>query len=359
MTAALYDVIIRNGTIVDGTGAPAFTGDVAISGDRIAAVGHVIGSAREEIDARDKIVTPGFVDIHTHYDGQVTWDTQLAPSSGHGVTTVVMGNCGVGFAPCRPAQRDLLIEVMEGVEDIPGVVMAEGIPFAWESFPQYLEFLAERHCDIDFATQVPHAPVRVYVMGRRGADREAATAEDRQAMGRIVREGIAAGALGFTTSRTVIHRTKSGELAPTITVAEDELAAIAAEIHAGDAGVIEMIDDFADTSDDQSTEFAMWKRLAMIAGRPLSFQVMQFPAAPDRWRVLLGLIDDCECRRHNPCAVKCVRVRSASSMVSNSPRPSISFLSDVHAHGRCAARGARRRDAAAGDSRPPVERGLS
>lgn len=287
-----FDLVLRGGTIVDGTGAEPYIGDVAVLGDRIVEVGHFAGSGREEIDARGRLVTPGFVDIHTHYDGQVTWDSHLAPSSHHGVTTVVMGNCGVGFAPCRPDQRELMIEVMEGVEDIPGVVMAEGVPFDWETFPQYLDFLEQRKCDVDFAAQVPHAPVRVYVMGKRGADREPATAADMRQMGEIVAAGIAAGALGFSTSRTLLHRTTSGALAPTITAAESELHAIASAMRGIGAGVIEMIDDFPDTTADHSSEFAMWRRLATTAERPISFQVMQFRAAPERWRYLLALLED-------------------------------------------------------------------
>lgn len=286
-----FDLVVRGGMIVDGSGGKPFSGDVAIVGDRVVQVGSVTGTGREEIDARGRLVTPGFVDIHTHYDGQVTWDNYLAPSAHHGVTTVVMGNCGVGFAPCRPDQRELMIEVMEGVEDIPGVVMAEGVPFDWESFPDYLDFLERRECDIDFAAQVPHAPVRVYVMGKRGADREPATTADMKKMGEIVAAGIAAGALGFSTSRTLLHRTTSGALAPTITAAESELTAIAAAMHDVGAGVIEMIDDFPDTTAEQSTEFAMWRRIATTAGRPISFQVMQFRAAPERWRYLLKLLE--------------------------------------------------------------------
>ena len=232
----LNSICGAQGTVLDGTGAPAREADVAVQDGRIAAVGRVAGAGREEIDAKGLAVTPGFVDIHTHYDGQATWDQRFVPSSGHGVTTVVMGNCGVGFAPCRPQDRDTLIKVMEGVEDIPELVMREGVPWNWQSFPDYLDALAQRRCDIDFATQVPHAPLRVFVMGRRGVDREPATTADMAAMAALVEEGLLAGALGFTTSRSLFHRTPDGALTPTITAGEEELAAIAAGMAPGGQG---------------------------------------------------------------------------------------------------------------------------
>ena len=288
-----FDLVVRNGTIADGSGREQFRGDVAIRGGLIAAVGpHLHGSGREEIRADDLLVTPGFVDVHTHYDGQVTWEHTLAPSSSHGVTTVVMSNCGVGFAPCRPTDRELLIKLMEGIEDIPDVVMTEGIPWGWESFGEFLDFLETRRCDVDFATQVPHAPVRVYVMGERAVEREPATARDMRAMAALVEDAIRAGGLGFTTSRTMNHRTRAGALAPTVTVAEEELRTIALGLTAAGAGVLQMVDDFAETSADQSTTFAMWRRIVEASGRPLSFTLTENANDPERWRTLLRSVED-------------------------------------------------------------------
>jgi N-acyl-D-amino-acid deacylase len=289
---AEYDVLIRGGTIVDGSGGEPFRGDVAIRDRSIAAVGKVAGTGREEIDARGSIVTPGFVDIHTHYDGQVTWGERLTPSSVHGVTSVVMGNCGVGFAPCRPADHDALIRLMEGVEDIPGIVMTAGIPWNWETFPQYLDALAQRAADVDFAAQVPHSPVRLYVMGARGAAREPATSADIAAMAAVVRDGVAAGALGFSTSRTVLHRTKGGALTPTATAGEEELRGIARALGDLGQGVLQMIDDFQDAVEDQATEFEMWRRIVAESGRPLSFNLTQRPGIPDKFRYLLAFLSD-------------------------------------------------------------------
>src|SRR5262245_28330251 len=272
-----FDLVVRGGTIADGTGGELFDGDVAIRGGRIIAVGKVSGAGSEEIDAKGKLVTPGFVDIHTHYDGQITWADRMQPSSGHGVTTVVMGNCGVGFAPCRPDQHELMIRVMEGVEDIPGIVLAEGIPWKWETFPEYLDFIGQRRADIDFAAQVPHAPVRVYVMGLRGADREPAMAGDIAQMAAIVKQGVEAGALGFTTSRSILHRLKDGRLAPTITVNEDELTGIARGLREANKGVLQFIDDFNDAMAEASASLAMWRRLCTESGRPVSFNLAQNP----------------------------------------------------------------------------------
>ncbi len=288
---AQFDLVVRNGTVVDGTAGEPIEADVAVRDGRIVAVGRFAGTGREEIDAKDMAVTPGFVDIHTHYDGQVTWDDRFSPSSGHGVTTVVMGNCGVGFAPCRPQDRDTLIRVMEGVEDIPELVMRQGVPWNWQSFPEYLDALAARRCDIDFATQVPHAPLRVFVMGRRGVDREPATAADMAAMASMVEEGLEAGALGFTTSRSLFHRTPDGALTPTITAAEEELAAIARGMGRVNKGVIQLLDDFQDTTAQGATEFAMLRRLVELSGRPLSFTLLDISLYPGRWETLLREVE--------------------------------------------------------------------
>ena len=265
-----FDLVIRSGTVVDGTGSPVRTADVAITGDRIVEVGRVDGRGTREIDAAGAVVAPGFVDIHTHYDGQATWDERLQPSSGHGVTTVVAGNCGVGFAPVRPDDRTMLVELMEGVEDLPGAVLHEGLSWEWESIADYLDALDRRHYDIDLAAQVCHAPVRVYVMGERGANREPATPDEIEEMGRLAAEGIRAGALGFTTSRTLNHRTSRGEPTPTLTAARDELVGIARAIGATGRGVLQVVSDFS-VEDEGETLLEMMR----ASGRPLSFSLLQ------------------------------------------------------------------------------------
>ena len=258
-----HDLIIRGGTVVDGTGSEARTADVAIDDGRITAVGRVEGSAVEVLDADGLLVTPGFVDIHVHYDGQATWDNRLIPSSWHGVTTVVAGNCGVGFAPVRPADHERLIQLMEGVEDIPGAALHEGLPWTWQSFPEFLDALDDRPYDVDVATQVPHGALRLNVMGERGAAREPATADDIQAMATLAREGIEAGALGFSTSRTRNHRSSTGELTPTLTAEADELLGIARAIGTTGRGVLQVVSDF----DDVDSEFALFRAMAEASGR--------------------------------------------------------------------------------------------
>ncbi len=238
-----YDLIIRNGTIVDGLGGEPYAGDVAVRDGVIAEVGTVAGSARREIDATGLLVTPGFVDLHTHYDGQAIWSDRLTPSSAHGVTTAVMGNCGVGFAPCRPEDHDVLVDVMAGVEDIPGVVMVDGLPWHWETFPEFLDAVASRQLDIDVAAFLPHSPLRVYVMGQRGVDREPATPEDLALMRKLAAEAIAAGALGFASSRLTIHKTESGQPIPSYDAGHDEIEAIARGVDDAGGGLIQFVPD--------------------------------------------------------------------------------------------------------------------
>jgi N-acyl-D-aspartate/D-glutamate deacylase len=280
-----FDLVVRGGTVVDGTGAQPFEADIALDAGMIVKVGKVAGRAREEIDARGLVVTPGFVDIHTHYDGQVTWESRMVPSSSHGVTTVVMGNCGVGFAPCRPDQHEMLIGLMEGVEDIPHPVLVEGLPWTWESYPQYLDFLASRRYDMDICAYVPHAPVRVYVMGQRGVDREPATAADLEHMDRIVREAMQAGAMGFSTSRTFFHRSADGRSTPSFEAAEDELMAIALALKGSGKGVMQLITDF----EDPEKTFSLLRRLVERSGRPLSVSLLEGSYGPMtlRWNDVL------------------------------------------------------------------------
>ena len=252
-----FDVVIRGGRIIDGTGSKEYNADVAIKDGIIAEVGTVSGKARREIDAAGALVTPGFVDIHTHYDGQATWANRLNPSSHHGVTTVVMGNCGVGFAPVRPTDHDLLVKLMEGVEDIPGIALHEGLPWAWESFPEYLDFLDNREFDMDIGAQLPHAALRVYVMGERGANRDMANPDDIMQMQRLTTEAIKAGALGFTSSRTLNHRSSTGDPTPSLTAAREELIAIGRGVRDAGQGVLEMISDFKDIEEEFGTLMAM------------------------------------------------------------------------------------------------------
>ena len=284
---AEYDLVIRNGFLVNGSGAPGHVADVAIQSGRVAEVGVVSGTGAEEIDARDKLVAPGFVDIHTHYDGQVTWGEALSPSSNHGVTTAIMGNCGVGFAPVRDQDHDRLIRLMEGVEDIPFPVLAEGLPWNWESFPDYLDSLEDRAFDIDFGAQLPHAALRVYVMGDRGANREDATDADIDAMSALAKAAVEAGALGFSTSRTLNHRTSDGQPTPTLTASEQELTGIAMALGAAGKGVLQFVSDF----NDPEKEAAMLRRIVERSGRPLSVSLAQADVAPEGWKHLLASIE--------------------------------------------------------------------
>jgi N-acyl-D-aspartate/D-glutamate deacylase len=281
-----HQTIIRAGTVVDGTGAPARTADVAIDDRIITGVGSISGRAEHIIDADGLLVTPGFVDIHAHYDGQASWGERMIPSSWHGVTTVVVGNCGVGFAPVHPGDHERLIELMEGVEDIPGAVLHEGLRWNWQSFPEFMDALDGRPFDVDVAVQVPHGALRLHVMGERGARRDPATADDIDAMARLAREGIEVGALGFTTSRTLNHRTSKGDYTPTLTAEADELVGIARAIGQTGQGVLQGVSDFTDVD----AEFALFRRMAEESNRPLSFSLVQVRG--DTYRRQLELLAD-------------------------------------------------------------------
>jgi N-acyl-D-amino-acid deacylase len=279
----MHDLVIRSATVVDGTGAGQRTADVAVDGDRIADVGMRLGRGRREIEADGLLLTPGWIDIHTHYDGQATWDPLLTPSSWHGVTTAVFGNCGVGFAPVRPGSERFLINLMEGVEDIPETVLAEGIDFRWESFPQYLDALESMPRIMDIGAQIPHAALRFYVMGERGADHRSLPDEDEIArMGELVEAALHAGALGFSTSRTIKHKAKDGRFTPSLSAAEPELAGIAAAMKRAGRGVIEVNSDFGEG------DFEVLRAIAELAGRPLSVLLLQVHNAPELWRETLA-----------------------------------------------------------------------
>ena len=286
----MYDLIIKNGLIYDGKGSEPFEADIAISEDKIVSIGNIEEDSIETIDAKGKIVTPGFVDIHTHYDGQVTWDPYLRPSTYHGVTTVVMGNCGVGFSPCKPDQRDWLIGLMEGVEDIPGTALHEGIDWEWESFPEYLDALEKKPLAIDVGTQIPHGAVRAYVMGERGINHEEASEDEINKMKEIVREAVEAGAYGFSTSRTEKHNDVNGKLTPSITAHKTELVEIAKSLGEIDKGVLQGISDFYDFE----SEFDIFKSMSKESGRPISITVEQQDARPDWWIQLLDGIEDAQ-----------------------------------------------------------------
>jgi N-acyl-D-aspartate/D-glutamate deacylase len=268
-----YDLIVRNGTVHDGTGGPAKDADVGVIDGRIAAVGKIEGRGTEEVDAKGHLVTPGFVDIHTHYDGQAVWDTRTAPSAWHGVTTAVMGNCGVGFAPCRPTDREKLVELMEGVEDIPGPVMHEGLSWKWETFGEYFAALDARKRDIDLCALLPHAALRVYVMGDRAIRHEKASADDIGTMRSITRDAVKAGAFGFSTSRTISHKTLAGDYTPTLRANEDELLGIARGMQDAGSGFLELVSDWNEP--DAKSEFAMLRRVVEKSGRTAVFSLTQ------------------------------------------------------------------------------------
>jgi N-acyl-D-aspartate/D-glutamate deacylase len=273
----MHDLVIRNARIVDGSGAPASSGDVAVDGGRIVSVGERAGAGHREIDAAERLLTPGWVDVHTHYDGQVSWDPYLTPSSWHGVTTVVMGNCGVGFAPVRPGSEDFLIRIMDGVEDIPGAALAEGIDFRWESFGEYLDTLSGLERVLDIGTQVPHCALRAYVMGER-CHEDVATPEEIAEMARLTREGLEAGALGFTTSRTILHRERGGPLVPGTYCAPEELVTIAGAMGEVGHGVFEMVSDRQGRDPDR----AWMVEIARKTGRPVTFALTRSDREPER-----------------------------------------------------------------------------
>jgi N-acyl-D-amino-acid deacylase len=290
MADTQFDLVIRNGLIVDGSGGPAYRGDVAINGEWIEAVGDIAGHGAREIDAGGMLVAPGFVDIHTHYDGQLIWSDRLNPSSDHGVTTVVTGNCGIGFAPCRPQDRQALVELMEGVEDIPEAVATAGLTWDWESFPDFMDAIEKRPHDIDFAAYLPHSPLRVYVMGERAINREEANLQDLAQMKRLTAEALEAGALGLGTSRMSFHRTSTGEPIPSLGAAEEELHTIAEAMTEADKGILQFVGLM--TPDFVEEEFSLMRELSARSGRTLTYTQAQNAQAPGMWRDILGWLDD-------------------------------------------------------------------
>ncbi|MBL6689479.1 MAG: amidohydrolase family protein [Pseudomonadales bacterium] len=285
---AEYDLIIKNGEVFDGSGGPSTRTDIAIRDGVIAKVAPGIGGDADRIiDAEGKIVTPGFVDVHTHYDGQATWDSHLNPSSNLGTTTIVMGNCGVGFAPCKPEDHQVLVQLMEGVEEIPGSAMDEGLPWNWESFPEFLDALEAKPRDIDIAALLPHGPLRVYVMGERAVNREPATEEDIEKMKVLIKEGIEAGAVGFSTSRTLVHRSSSGSFIPTYQAATEELKSLGESLSAERGSVFQMISDWEDADD----EFSIIREIAERSGAKGTFTLLDLAPTPDLWHEQLKRIE--------------------------------------------------------------------
>src|SRR5580692_10544990 len=288
MADTAHDLVVRGGLVADGRGGEPRRADVAVDDGMITSVGPVPGRGAEEMEADGLLVTPGFVDIHTHYDGQATWDERMTPSSWHGVTTAVMGNCGVGFAPVRPDAHPRLISLMEGVEDIPGAVLDEGIDWSWESFGEYLAAVERRPHDIDLCAQLPHGALRLYVMGERAALLEEATPEDNAAMRRLTTEALRDGAIGFSTSRTLNHRTASGDPTPSLRASTDELEAIALGVADAGHGVVELISDFWPDIDG---EFELVRAMVARTGVPLSLSLAQSHRHPEAWRDLLHRIE--------------------------------------------------------------------
>ncbi len=284
-----FDLLIKGGTIVDGLGGEPYVGDVAVKDGVVAAIGTVSGDAAREIDATGLLVTPGFVDLHTHYDGQAIWSDRMTPSSAHGVTTAVMGNCGVGFAPCRKDDHNVLVDVMAGVEDIPGVVMVDGLPWDWETFPQYMDALESRKRDIDVAAYLPHSPLRVYVMGERGVDREPATPEDLAKMRALAKEAIETGALGFASSRFVLHKTSGGEQIPTYNAAREEVEAIARGVADGGGGLIQFVPDIP--AGGYESVLGQIFEVAQDVGLPVTFSMATGNGGDPIWPDAFTLIE--------------------------------------------------------------------
>ncbi len=289
----MYDLLVRGGIVIDGTGSPGREADVAVrNGEIVAVAPGITGESAETIDATGRIVTPGFVDVHTHYDGQATWDDLLEPTSNHGVTTLVMGNCGVGFAPVRPGREEWLVQLMEGVEDIPGTALHEGIAWGWESFPQYLDALERRRYAVDIAAYVGHGPIRGYVMGDRGANNEPATADDIAQMAALVREAMEAGAVGFSSSRTELHKARDGQCVPGTYAAHDELSALAAAVAASGRGVFEVAPQGMEYDREANLrELHGLRRLAEEHDVTVSYLVLQHGGDPEMWRAALDVCD--------------------------------------------------------------------